>query len=119
MNDTLKVIQQRRSTRKYANTPVSSEEKEAILQAAMRAPTAGNMMLYTIIEVEDQTLKDRLAVTCDNQPFIAKAMSAERRRFLRAWARRRSPLVVLDIPLLFETGGERACDAVAVVSAPA
>ena len=73
MNDTLKVIQQRRSTRKYANTPVTSEEKEAILQAAMRAPTAGNMMLYTIIEVEDQTLKDRLAVTCDNQPFIAKA----------------------------------------------
>jgi FMN reductase (NADPH)/FMN reductase [NAD(P)H] len=39
----------------------------------MRAPTAGNMMLYTIIEVEDQALKDQLAVTCDNQPFIAKA----------------------------------------------
>ncbi len=29
-----------------------------------------------------------------------------------------SPVVVLDIPLLFETGGERAMDAVAVVSAP-
>jgi nitroreductase len=39
----------------------------------MRAPTAGNMMLYTIIEVEDQRLKDQLALTCDNQPFIAKA----------------------------------------------
>ncbi|MHB2168312.1 dephospho-CoA kinase [Alsobacter sp. R-9] len=30
-----------------------------------------------------------------------------------------APLVVLDIPLLFETGGEGLCDAVAVVSAPA
>ena len=29
------------------------------------------------------------------------------------------PLVVLDIPLLYETGGEVRCDAVAVVSAPA
>ena len=30
-----------------------------------------------------------------------------------------APLVVLDIPLLYETGGEGRCDAVAVVSAPA
>jgi len=29
-----------------------------------------------------------------------------------------APLVVLDIPLLYETGGESRCDAVAVVSAP-
>ncbi len=35
----------------------------------------------------------------------------------RARAQRRS-LVVLDIPLLLETGGERICDAVAVVVAP-
>ena len=39
----------------------------------MRAATAGNMMLYSMIEVSDQDLKDRLAVSCDNQPFIAKA----------------------------------------------
>jgi dephospho-CoA kinase len=38
--------------------------------------------------------------------------------FLRRQARRRRPLVVLDIPLLFETGGERLCDATLVVSAP-
>ena len=30
-------------------------------------------MLYSIIEIEDQALKDRLAVTCDDQPFIARA----------------------------------------------
>jgi len=30
----------------------------------------------------------------------------------------RAPVAVLDIPLLFETGGEHHCDAVAVVSAP-
>ena len=38
--------------------------------------------------------------------------------FLRRACRRREPLVVLDVPLLFETGGERLCDVVVVVSAP-
>jgi FMN reductase (NADPH)/FMN reductase [NAD(P)H] len=31
------------------------------------------MMLYTIIEVEDQAMKNQLAHTCDEQPFIAKS----------------------------------------------
>ncbi len=41
------------------------------------------------------------------------------RRFLAAARRRGERLVVLDIPLLFETGGAGRCDAVVVVTAPA
>ncbi len=73
MNSTLQVIAARRSLRRYAERPLGPAHKDAILQATLRAPTAGNQMLYSIIEVEDQALKDRLAVTCDNQPFIAAA----------------------------------------------
>jgi len=73
MNPTLDVIEKRRSVRAFAPEPISQEEREAILHAAFRAPTAGAMMLYSIIEVEDQALKERLAETCDHQPFIAKA----------------------------------------------
>jgi dephospho-CoA kinase len=40
------------------------------------------------------------------------------RRFLAAQARRRTRLVVLDIPLLFEAGSDRHCAAALVVSAP-
>lgn len=42
----------------------------------------------------------------------------EARRFLKLQRRHRRPAVVLDIPLLFETGGEGLCDYVVVVTAP-
>ena len=73
MNNTLEVIQNRKSTRAYLEKPISPSDKDAIIQAALRAPTAGNMMLYSIIEVSDQNIKDQLVRTCDNQPFIARA----------------------------------------------
>ena len=73
MNPTIDLIMHRRSTRQYDPTPLTREEKDTILQAAMRAPTAGAMMLYTIIEVEAKGLKEKLAITCDHQPFIASA----------------------------------------------
>jgi FMN reductase (NADPH)/FMN reductase [NAD(P)H] len=73
VNPTIELMNARCSTRAYDPTPLTGEEKRAILHAAMRAPTAGNLLLYSIIEIEDQALKDQLAVTCDDQPFIARA----------------------------------------------
>ena len=73
MNSTLQLLQARRSIRAYDPTPLTQAEKDAILCAAMRAPTAGAQMLYTIIEIEDQAKKDQLVDTCDHQPFIAAA----------------------------------------------
>jgi dephospho-CoA kinase len=48
-------------------------------------------------------------------PLVIRAQD----RFLKSAARRGSALAVLDIPLLFETGLDRLCDRIAVVSAPA
>lgn len=73
MNETLRQLARRKSVRAYADAPVTPEEKRLILEAACEAPTAGNQQLYTILDITDQSLKDALAVTCDNQPFIAKA----------------------------------------------
>jgi dephospho-CoA kinase len=52
------------------------------------------------------------------EAILHPLVGAAKRRFLAAAARRRRRMVVLDVPLLYETGGERACDAVLVVSAP-
>lgn len=72
-NEVLKVINKRCTVRAYKPTPLSQEEIDVIIHSAMRAPTAGNMMFYSIIEVKDQKKKERLVKTCDNQPHIAKA----------------------------------------------
>lgn len=50
--------------------------------------------------------------------IVHPLVAAERDAFIAGARARDVPLVVLDIPLLFETGGERICDAVVVVSAP-
>lgn len=72
MNDMIKCLTERKSIRSYTNQEISPDCKELILRAAMEAPTAGNQQLYTILDITSQGLKDRLAVTYDNQPFIAK-----------------------------------------------
>jgi dephospho-CoA kinase len=47
-------------------------------------------------------------------PFVA----SEQRAFIAEASAAGADLVVLDVPLLFETGGERDMDAIVVVSAP-
>ncbi len=73
MNETITTMLNRRSLRTYTDRPIEDSDKNLIIESAMRAPTAGNMMLYSILEVSDQKKKERLVKTCDNQPFIAKA----------------------------------------------
>jgi nitroreductase len=55
------------------NKEIPADVRAEILKATLRAPTAGNLMLYSILDITDQSVKDRLAITCDNQPFIARA----------------------------------------------
>lgn len=73
MNDTLKNLHTRKSMRVFEQRQIPQDVKREILLAAVQAPTAGNQQLYTILDITAEHLKDRLAVTCDNQPFIAKA----------------------------------------------
>lgn len=73
MNQTIKELFERKSVRVYTDEAITPEERKIILESALQAPTAGNMALYSIIDVQEQSIKDKLAVFCDNQPFIARA----------------------------------------------
>ena len=53
------------------------------------------------------------------ESIVHPLVAGVRDDFLRRMARRGARLVVIDVPLLFEIGGDKACDAVMVVSAPA
>jgi dephospho-CoA kinase len=78
------------------------EEGGAINRAKLSAQVVG-----------DDAALDRL------NSIVWPLLGTARREFFRKAEEDRVAIVVLDIPLLFETGGERNMDAVVVVSAPA
>ncbi len=86
----------------------------AVAQAfpgAMAADGSVNRPALRGIITADPTALNRLNAAV--HPLVA----ADRASFLAAHAD--APIVLLDVPLLYESGIDRDCDAVAVVSAPA
>ena len=90
MNSIIQQLKDRKSVRVFADKPIPPEAIAAILESAVNAPTAGNQQLYTIIHVTEQTLKERLAESCDHQSFIAQSplvlvFCADCRKWYRAF----------------------------------
>lgn len=73
MNEVITQLFERKSVRVFTDREISVEDKNLILDAAAQAPTAGNQQLYTILDITDQGIKDKLVDTCDHQPFIAQS----------------------------------------------
>jgi FMN reductase (NADPH) len=70
VSETINVLKNRQSIRKYAETPVSDAHVDSILSAALRAPTSSNLQAYSVVVVRDPEIKSRLAVPCGNQKHI-------------------------------------------------
>ena len=73
MNEIIRSLYDRKSVRVFEDRPVEEAVKRSVLEAALQAPTAGNMALYTILDITDPEKKAALSKSCDNQPFIATA----------------------------------------------
>ena len=72
-NPILQSLYARKSVRVFEEKAIPAGMKQAILEAAAQAPSAGCQQLYTILNITDPALKAALADSCDHQPFIAKA----------------------------------------------
>jgi nitroreductase len=71
--DVNEAIKQRRSIRKYTDEEVSDNDIELLLEAALWAPSAGNVQPWEFVVVKDPETKHRLALAALNQTFVEKA----------------------------------------------
>ena len=69
----LDLVQMRRSIRAFAPRAVDAEQRREILEAARRAPSAGNLQAYEIVEVHGPARKARLAAAARGQEFVGRA----------------------------------------------
>lgn len=87
----LEKFRDRRTVRRYSDREVSNEILDEILETAMRAPTCGNMQLYTVVVSRTADEKAALAPAHFNQPMVTGApvvltVCADYARFTR-WCR--------------------------------
>src|SRR5437763_670919 len=91
-------------------------EAAPLIEAAFPGTTSGGAVDRTLLA--KRALGDPAALK-RLEAIVHPLVQASERRFLAEAEVRGEKVVVLDIPLLFETGGEARVDAVVVVSAPA
>ncbi|UCG92010.1 MAG: nitroreductase family protein [candidate division WOR-3 bacterium] len=71
-NHTLKLLIERASCRAFSDKKISQDTLQLIFEAAIHAPTGGNLQPYSIIKIEADKPKQKLAEMCA-QNFIADA----------------------------------------------
>jgi len=95
---------------------VYSSTAVPIVEAAFPGTTADG-------KVDRQKLSQRVLGNPDAlkklEQIVHPLLGAHRQTFLEAAEKSGAPIVLMDVPLLFETGGEKRMDAVVVVTAPA
>lgn len=71
-NQTLKLLIERASCRSFSDKKIKPDILQLILEAGIHAPTGGNLQPYSIIKIEADEQKQKLADMCE-QAFIGKA----------------------------------------------
>lgn len=70
MNETINLLQEHRSIRKYKPDPIPEDAFHAIIQSAQCAATSSNMQAYSVIAVTDPDKKKQLAELAGNQSCV-------------------------------------------------
>jgi nitroreductase len=73
MESVYDVIMRRRTVRSFLDQPVEEEKVLRLLDAAIQAPSGGNIQPISIIRIEKPEGRDKMAKLAVNQPWVAKA----------------------------------------------
>lgn len=71
-NQTLRLLHERASCRSFSDRKIEQEVLQDILEAGIHAPTGGNLQPYSVIKIENQDTKIKLAEMC-GQDFMSTA----------------------------------------------
>jgi nitroreductase len=71
--DVFGCMKARAEVRKYKKDPVPEDAIEKMLQAAIQAPSAGNLQDWEFVVVRSVEVKRELAIAAFNQTFVAEA----------------------------------------------
>jgi len=72
-SETIELLNNRVSIRKYTDAPVDAATVDAILAAAFRAPTSSNFQAYSVVIVSDPATRERLTSIAGGQKHILTA----------------------------------------------
>lgn len=72
-NAVLETLMSHRSVRAYLTDPLPAGTTELLVAAAQSAATSSNMQTWSVVAVQDQGRRDRLAVLAGNQKHISQA----------------------------------------------
>ena len=70
--DFFEAVNERRSIRHFSNVPVGRDDIEAIMEAGIAAPSAGNVQPWRFVVVESEQARTRLGAALD-QRWVAAA----------------------------------------------
>lgn len=96
----------------YAQGGLAVEPLGARFPGVVVDGAVNRQRLRDIVMEDPEAMKDLETIV---HPLVGETQMRFRQEALHSGA----PFVVLDIPLLYETGGDKRCDYVAVVTAPA
>jgi dephospho-CoA kinase len=115
------------TARFFAEAGVPVHDSDAVVHRLYEGEAAAPVeAAFPGVAVDGKIDRTKLAVQLIGKPDAIKRLEAivhplvraATQRFVQERAARGARVILLDIPLLFETGGERNVDAVVVVSSP-
>jgi FMN reductase (NADPH) len=71
MNETIELMLNHRSIRKFTEQAVSEEQLHTIIAAAQRASSSSNVQAYSVIRMSDSDKREKLAELTGNQRHVA------------------------------------------------